>query len=170
MKLYIKNKAITIGGSSEVVNENKEPVYEVKGKWFTFTRKKKMYDMEGKLLYTIRNKYWSFGSHKALVFNAEGERVATIKKGRFSLNLNYEILDTENEMSIEGKFFTGKSTIMKNGKPVATISREFSLFKEAFALETEEEDIAFYTALVVAFDNLNDERDKDEKKSFFERD
>lgn len=170
MKVFIKNKAVSLGGSSTVLNENQEEVFTVKGKLFTFTRKKRMYDKEGKLLYTIRNKYWSFFSHRALVFDSEGERVATIKKNRGSLNLEYEILDTEDEMSISGKFFSGKSSIMKNGEEVATITREFALFKEAFSLEADEKDIAFYTALVIAFDNLNDERDKDEKKFFLDRD
>ena len=32
MKLYIKNKLISLGGGSEVLNENKEPVFKVKGK------------------------------------------------------------------------------------------------------------------------------------------
>lgn len=161
MKLYIKNKIISLGGGSEVLNENQEPVFKVKGKIFTFTKKKRIYDMEDKLLYTVRNKYWNGFSTKVFVLDANGDRVATIKKGKWSLNLNYEILDTENEMSIEGKFFTGKSQIIRNGQPVATITRDFSLVKDSFILEADEADIPFYTALVIAFDNLQDKKRKD---------
>ena len=161
MKVFVKNKLISLGGSSEVLNEDKEPIFKVKGKIFTFTKKKKMYDMEGKLLYTIRNKYWNMFSTKVFVKNAEGERVATIKKGKWSFNVNFEILDTEDEMSIEGEFFGLNSRIMKNGKPVATISREFTILKDAYSLEAEEKDIPFYTALVIAFDNLKDRRQKE---------
>lgn len=161
MKVYIKNKIISLGGSSEVLNENQEPIFEIKGKWISITKKKKMYDMEGKLLYTIRNKYWTFFCDKSLVIDAEGERVATIKKGKWSWNLKYEILDTENEMSIDGKFFSRESKIMRNGTPVATISREFSLVKDAFSLEADEKEIPFFTALVIAFDNLRDKKDKE---------
>lgn len=161
MKVYIKNKLISLGGSSEVLNENQEPIYQVKGKWISITKKKKMYDMEDKLLYTIRNKYWTFFCDKVMVFDADGERVAIIKKSKWSWNHKYEILDTENEMSIDGKFFSLKSSIMRNGKPVATISREFTLIKDAFSLEADEKEIAFFTALVIAFDNLKDKKQKE---------
>ena len=161
MKVYIKNKLISLGGSSEVLNENQEPIYQVKGKWISITKKKKMYDMEDKLLYTIRNKYWTFFCDKVMVFDADGERVATIKKSKWSWNLKYEILDTENEMSIDGKFFSLKSRIMRNGNPVATISREFTIVKDAFSLEADEKEIAFFTALVIAFDNLKDKKQKE---------
>ena len=117
--------------------------------------------MEDKLLYTIRNKYWTFFCDKVMVFDADGERVATIKKSKWSWNLKYEILDTENEMSIDGKFFSLKSRIMRNGNPVATISREFTLVKDAFSLEADEKEIAFFTALVIAFDNLKDKKQKE---------
>ena len=86
MKVYIKNKLISLGGSSEVLNENQEPIYQVKGKWISITKKKKMYDMEDKLLYTIRNKYWTFFCDKVMVFDADGERVAIIKKSKWSWN------------------------------------------------------------------------------------
>ena len=92
-----------------MLNENQEPIYQVKGKWISITKKKKMYDMEDKLLYTIRNKYWTFFCDKVMVFDADGERVAIIKKSKWSWNHKYEILDTENEMSIDGKFFSLKS-------------------------------------------------------------
>ena len=156
MKVFIKNKLISIGGGSDVLNENQEPVYRVEGKLVTFTKKKQMFDMQGNLLYTIRNKYWNFFSHKVFVFNAQGERVATIKKGKFSISAKYQILDTEDEMSIEGKLFSRTSKIIKNGEPAATITREFTLVNDAFTLEADEKDMAFYTALVIAFDNIKD--------------
>lgn len=158
MKVFIKNKLISLGGGSTVLNEKEEPIFKVKGKVFTFTKKKKIYDMQDNLLYTVRNRFWNCFSDKVFVYNAEGERVATIKKHRWSLNVNYEILDTEDEMSINGRFFSLHSQIMKNGQSVATISREFSLVRDAFTLEAEEKDIPFFTALVIAFDNLGDKK------------
>lgn len=160
MKVYIRNKVISLGGSSEVFNENNETLFKVKGKIFTFTKKKKMYDINNALLYTIRNKYWTFMSRQVMIKDANGDIVARIKKDKHSLNCDYEILDTDDEMSIDGKFFSRSSHIMKNGKPVATINREISLIKDAFSLEAEENDIAFYTALVIGFDNLTDRKEK----------
>lgn len=161
MKVFIRNKIISIGGSSEVLNENKEPVFKVEGQIISFTKKKKMYNTSGELLYTIRNRYWNFFANKVFVYDANGEKIATIKKNKFSFNFKYQILDTADQMSIDGKFFSRKSTIMKNDQPVATITREFTLVEDAFTLEADEKDIAFYTALVIAFDNLKDKREDD---------
>jgi len=162
MKVFIKNKLISWGGSSVVLNENEEPIYKVKGKIFTFTKKKKIYDMEGNLLYVVRNRYWNWLANKVFVKDARtGERVATVKKHNWSVNFKYEILDTEDEMSIDGKFFSLTSHIIKNGQPVATINREITLIRDAFSLEADEKDIPFYTALVIAFDNIKDKRLKD---------
>ena len=124
------------------------------------TKKKKMYNMAGDLLYTIRNKYWHLFTHKVFVYDANGNRVATIKKNKWSINERYKIVDTENEMSIEGRIFGRTSHIMKNGQAVATITRDFTIFADAFTLEANENDIAFFTALVIAFDNIKDKREE----------
>lgn len=163
MIVYIKNKIISLGEGSDVLDEKQQPIFKIKGKVFSITRKKMMYDMEGKLLYTIRNKFWTMFSDKVLVKDAEGNLVATIKKGKWSFNAKYEILNTDNDMSIDGKFFNRTSRIMKNGQAVATITREFTLIRDAFSLEAEEQDIPFFTALVVAFDNLKDKIRNDKK-------
>lgn len=49
MKLFIKNKLTSIKGSSKVTNENNEEIFKVKGKFFSISRKKKIYDMQGNL-------------------------------------------------------------------------------------------------------------------------
>lgn len=164
MKVFIKNKLISLGGSSEVLNENQESIYKVKGKVLTFTKKKKMYDMEGNLLYTIRNKYWIAYTSKVMVYDADGVKVATIKKHRWSIDAKYKIEDCVDEMSIEGKIWGLESKIMRNEEVAATITRQFTLVNDAFTLEADEKDIPFMTALVIAFDNITDKREKNRKK------
>lgn len=161
MKVFIKNKLLSLGGDSDVLNENKEPIFKVKGKIFSFTKKKKLYNMQGELLYTIRNKFWNIFSNKVYIKNSQGDRVATIKKNKWSWNKNYKILNTEDDLEIEGKFFSFKSQIIKNEQLVATINRQFTIVTDAFSLEADEKDIAFYTAIVIALDNIVDKRSKD---------
>lgn len=40
MKVYIKNKLWSVGGGSSVVDENKNPVFQVKGRIFSITKVK----------------------------------------------------------------------------------------------------------------------------------
>lgn len=161
MKVFIKNKLLSLGGGSDVLDENKEPIFKVKGKIFSFTKKKKLYNMQGELLYTIRNKFWNIFSNKVYIKNSQGDRVATIKKNKWSWNKNYKILNTEDDLRIEGKFFSLESQIIKNEQLVATINRQFTIVTDAFSLEADEKDIAFYTAIVIALDNIVDKRSKD---------
>lgn len=60
MRVYIKNKVWSWGGGSSVIDENKNPVYQVKGKVFSITHKKFVCDLNGKKLFTIRNKWFNF--------------------------------------------------------------------------------------------------------------
>ena len=163
MKVFIKNKLISIEGSSEVLNEQQEVIYKIEGKLISPTKKKRMYDKDGNLLYTIRNKWFTFFKHKTFVIDANKTRVATIVKNKWSFNHKYKIVDCLDEMEINGKFFSRTSTILKNGQEVATITREALALTDCFVLEANEEDIEFLTALVIAFDNIVDNRQGEDR-------
>jgi len=47
MKLVVKNKLFSLGGASKVLDENKQDYLKVKGKLFTFTKKKFVQDLSG---------------------------------------------------------------------------------------------------------------------------
>ena len=127
MKLFIKNKVVSVGGSSEVLNENKELVYKVKGKVFSPTKKKKIYNAKEELLYVVRNRWFNPLANKVFIFDAQKNKLATIKKNKWSFNAKYEIEDCVDAMSIEGKIFGRTSKIFKNEQEVGVIVREFTL-------------------------------------------
>lgn len=164
MKLYVKNKLISLSGNSDVLNENKEPVYRVEGKLISPTRVKRLVDLNGELIYKIRNKWWSFFVKKAYIYNKENEKIAKISKKFFSLKPKFIIEGYKDEIKIEGGWFTGKLDITKNGEIVGSIKREFTFFSDdCFCLEAEEENITFLVALVVAIDNIYDEKEKERR-------
>ena len=45
MKIYVKNKLVSLGGSSTVKDANGNDIIKVKGKFLSLTRKKKILDM-----------------------------------------------------------------------------------------------------------------------------
>lgn len=162
MKVFIKNKLFSMGGSSEVFDEANNPIFKVEGGVASPTRRKEIYDTNGKLLYIVRNRFFNFFANKVYIFDSNENLLATIKKGKWSINAVYKIEDCADNMSIEGKIFSRTSTILRNGKPVGVITREFAIAIDSFTLEAEEQDIPFLTALVIAFDNMKDKIQKDD--------
>lgn len=158
MKVYIKNRVFSLGQGSSVVDENKNALFDVKGRAISITRKKFLYDANGQLLYSIRNKWINFFVHKAYIYDASGSKIATVKDKWFNVNQEYFVTGYKDEIKIQGKFFGLTSQILRNGNVIGTVRRQITFIADAFELEADERDIPFLIALVVALDNIHDKR------------
>lgn len=163
-KLYIKNKFISIGNGSYVEDETGTNVFKVKGKVFSPTHKKFVYDMDGNLLYIVRNKWWKFIKHSVFIYDGKTkEKLFRIKERFFSMS--YEILDKKMEIGIAGKLFQGL-TVYLNGTPIGVFKRcgLESLVRDAFQVDVQDENYApLLAAIVIAYDNLVDNRRGEDK-------
>lgn len=160
MKVYIKNKIWSVGGGSSVLNENQEMAFQVKGRVFSPTHVKHICDKEGKKLYKVRNKWFNFFVHKAYIYDADKNKIATVKDKMFNVNNEYFVKGYKDEIKIDGNFFSLSCNILKNGEVVGTIRRQINFIADAFELEANEEDIPFLVALVIAIDNIADKKYK----------
>lgn len=158
MKVYIKNRVFSLGQGSSVVDENKNALFDVKGRAISITRKKFLYDANGQLLYSIRNKWINFFVHKAYIYDASGSKIATVKDKWFNVNQEYFVMGYKDEIKIQGKFFGLTSQILRSGNVIGTVRRQITFIADAFELEADERDIPFLIALVVALDNIHDKR------------
>ncbi len=149
---------MSLGDSSTVVDENKNPLFKVKGKIFSITRKKKIKDMSGKTLYTVRNKWLNFFSHKAFIYDENKVKIATVKDKWINVKKEYFIEGMGDEIKIEGGFFSLSCQILKNGEVIGTIRRKIDMWVDSFELEADEKDIPFLIALVIAIDNIVDKK------------
>lgn len=163
MEYWIKNKIISFGGSSTVRDAAKDgnDLFIVRGRVFTFTKKKIIMDLAKKPLYQVRNKFFHILLPKIFVCDAEGKKLLMIKKKSFfSLRKDFEILNpdkTPSAYSIEGNFLSWNFTIKQAGLPIAEVHRNFNLVKDSFVLSTSlTEQAPFLIALVIAFDNWVD--------------
>lgn len=156
MILHIKNKLISLGGGSVVKDDMGREMFRVKGKVFSPTKKKYICDMDGNRLFTVRNKFWHFIKNKALIYNADGERVAKVRDRWFSFSM--EITDCEDDLDMQSNgLFRGRS-IFKNGKELATWHYEVDLLRDAYRLEVfDESEAAFLVAMVIAVDKILDQ-------------
>ena len=161
MQLKIRNKWISFGGSSYITDMEDNHVYEVKGKIFTFTHKKFFYDMNGNLLYIIRNKFWRLFTRRAFVMDKDGNVICRISKKWLSLRSNFTVDQYPDEIVIDGNILDFNYSITKNGKEIGHISRKISL-RDSFVLDVwDDSDAAFLCALLIAMDCILDRRNQE---------
>lgn len=160
MKVLIRNKAISFGGASRVLNEDKELIYNVKGKFLSLRRKKRICDLGGNVLYRVQNKLFSIMDHSAYIMDADKHKIARVSRKLFDVKGNYIIRDCADEIMVEGHFFGNESKIFKNGQVIGTVRRDVNLIADHFTLEADEENIPFLIALVIAIDNISDKKSR----------
>ena len=154
MRVFIKNKLFSVRGNSSVQDETGKNVFFVRGKLFSPTHVKFVCGPNKEKLYKVRNKWFNFFAHRAYVYDASGEKIARVKHPPFGKR--FVIEGYQDEIYIDGEFFSRRSTIMRGGEPIGTIDREFTVVADAFSLEGAEEDMPFLVALVIAIDNIYD--------------
>ena len=160
MELQIKNKWVSIGGSSVIQDVNGNDVMKVKGKVFSFTRKKTLTDLEDNVKFVIRNKFWRLFTYRAFILDAEGNTKATIRRKIFSLHDRYFVTSDLGNMEVVGNILQFNYRILLDGREIGHVARKISL-RDSFVLTAEDDfDPAFMVALVIAIDNITDRKNE----------
>ena len=158
MELLIRNKWISLGGSSEVKDTNGNDVFVVKGKIFSFTRKKFLNDLDGNTKYVIRNKFWRLFTYRAFVLDSQENVKAELRRKIFSLHDRYFVTSDLGNIEIVGNIFQFNYRILLDGREIGHVARKVSL-RDSFVLTAEDGfDTAFLVALVIAIDNITDRK------------
>ena len=161
MQLLIRNKWISLRGSSVVKDINENDYLIVKGKFWTVTRKKFVQDLNGNLLYTVRNKFWTLFARKAMVYDKDDNLIAKIRRKIFSLHDRYFIESSLGQLEIKGNILCYDYHILLNGVEIGHVARRISL-RDSFVLDIQDGyQPAFFVALVIAIDNITDQRQSD---------
>ena len=161
MQLAIRNKWISLRGSSVVKDLNENDVLKVQGKFFTFTRKKFVMDLNDNIKYTVRNKFWFLFRRKAMIYDADGNEVARLSRKVFSLHDRYFVESKLGKLEIMGNIFQFNYRITLDGKEIGHIARKISL-RDSYVLTIDDNfDYMLFVAMVIAIDNITDQRDSD---------
>ena len=164
-ELAIKNKWISIGGSSVVQDLEGNDVLKVKGKVFTFTSKKIITDMEDNVKFIVRRQFWRLFRRKARIYDKDGNQVALVSRKVLSVHDRYFVESSLGEMEIIGNIFQFNYRIIVNGKEVGHIARKISL-RDSFVLTIEDDfDYNLFVAFVIAIDIITDKKDDDASRN-----
>ena len=152
MIFYIKNKYVSLRGSSYILNEKKENAYMVKGRFFSWRKRKYLKDLNDETIFMIRNKFFNIFFPTVYIFDHDGEKVATLKHDGLT---GFKVIDYKDDIRVQ-KGIRWTREITKNGVKVGSIRRNIDL-RDSFTLEiNDNEDVEFYLALIIAIDNFVD--------------
>lgn len=155
--LVIKNKMFSIRGNSTVKDENEVDRYVVKGSVVSLRKKKRIYDMEGNLLYTVKNKLIKWFMNSCYIYDSEGNKVARIKQKFKLFKKEFTLKGYADEIEIKGDFIQHCLDIYKNGEKIGEAGKKFFALVDSFRLDCyKDEDAPLLVALVIAIDNIND--------------
>ena len=162
MKLYIRNKIISLRNGSIVTDDNNKEVLLVKGKFFTCTRKKFICDLEGNKIYTVRNKFWKFIMPRAFIFDSNKKKIAKIKQ-KFSVKAQYTSDIGDLHIRIGSDKLFQRKDIYINEQKVATYSRNYMIV-DSFEIDYEDASLApLLTAIAICLDNMHDDLSNTER-------
>ncbi len=166
MEVSIRNKWISLGGSSTVKDMDEKDVLFVKGRIFSFTRKKFVKDLSNNTLFVVRNKFWRLFQRKAFVETPNKEKIATVRRKIFSLHDHYYITSNLGDLQIRGNILQYNYQILLNGQEIGHIARRISL-RDSFVLTLDDKyDLPTFVSLVIAIDLITDRKDRDNSSSY----
>ena len=159
MKLYIKEKAISIQDKFFVRNEKGDKKYEIRRKFEpTIGLKLHILDMDGKELGYIKEKNISL-KPKFRIYTG-GEHTATITKKVVSMRPKYEV--EELGWKIKGNIFERNYKIVGKDGEVMNIHKGILKLSDTFELEfSDKKHVVEALAVVAAIDYILDEKERD---------
>lgn len=153
MKLYIKQKLISLGDKYDIFDENDNVVYNVTSQLISVRQRKFLRDINGNLLYVIKRKLIDI-LPKYIIEDGNEQEVAILQK-KFSLRTSFNISGTSKKYEIRGDFMAWHWDLIEDGEVMATISKKIIHLADSYYLDIkDDEDAALVVAFVIAIDNL----------------
>lgn len=152
MILYIKQKIFSFTDSYNVFDGSLQPIYKVNSEFLAFLSKIHLCDMRDNELFFIKKRF-AFMLAEYEIY--KGETLYAEVKQEFSFfKPKLRVTSSYGNYEIEGEFFAMDFRVTRDGMLLGTISKEWMTFGDSYKLEVQnEEDAAFFTALVIAIDN-----------------
>ena len=150
MKLFVKEKLLSMHNRYYIYNENEELTYEIESKVISIGDKTTIYDKEHNVIAYIEQEIFHFTPHYNVYI--EGKYKYQIKKKFHFFKNDYEL---SNMYKVDGSTFNLNFTIINNyGKTVALVNRKFLSIGDKYQIEIiDEKDIYTILTIIAAITN-----------------
>ncbi|NLX60932.1 MAG: hypothetical protein GXZ06_00190 [Tissierellia bacterium] len=153
MRYLVREKIFSFADRFKIQDEYGNDRFQVEGQLFSFGNKLRIYDSQGRELIYIEQKIWrllpEYYIYRGDRLLARLKKELTLFKPRFTIESQY------GDFTIDGDIFAHNFNILKNGRPVAWVSKKWFSFSDTYAVEIlEEEDHAFILSLAIVLDQV----------------
>ena len=131
MKLYIQQKVFSFKDKFKIWSEMGEPKYYAEGEFFSLGKKLHIYDLAGNEVIFISQKVFRFWP--TYTFSVNGSAPAEMKKNFTFFRQEYVI--PEYDITVHGDFFAHEYEVFRAGKSIATLSKHWFTFGDAYEIE-----------------------------------
>ncbi len=148
MKLYLLQEVFTFGERFTVYDENETACFYIEGEVFSFGKKLHLYNAREQEIALIHQEVFSFPPTYHVMRG--GKDVASIVKEVSFFHQSYSVEGPN--WQVEGDFSNHEYTITKDGRLVATVSREWFSLGDSYVIDVVEGNdgvIVLATALVI---------------------
>lgn len=150
MRLYIKQKIFSLGERFSVKDEFGNDRYFVEGEWLSIPKEFRIYNAQNQEVLSLESKFFSFLPTYQIIRN--GEVAAEIVKEFSFFHPRYRI--DGSPFSVEGDVFSHDYTILRDGAPVASISKEWFTWGDSYMINNfngEDEEMLLAILIVIDF-------------------
>lgn len=150
MKLFVKEKILSMHNRYYIYNENEELTYEIESKIISFGDKTTIYDKRHNIVAYIEQEIFHWTSCYNVFF--EGKYQYQIKKKFHLFKNDYNL---SNKYKVVGSLFNLDFVIINNhGETVAIINRKFLSIGDKYQIDViDEKDINTILTIIVAITN-----------------
>ena len=153
MRLYMKQKMISITQGFNIMDENGSPVFKVKGELLTIGRKLHLLDLEGNELAFIRQKLLTILPKMYIYQN--GQEIAIVKRELTLLRPRFVIEGLD--WVIQGDYLAHDYSILVGNHPICRIHKVWLALGDCFEIDVDESvDLIPVIAVILAIDYCTD--------------
>ncbi len=153
MNLYIKQRVFTFRDSYYILDEGQTPIYQVRGEMCTFGARLHLCNMAGQELLYIEQEVLHMMPRYTIY--CRDTQVAVVRKNFTLFRHSLTIESGYGSFEIDGELFGMEFTVLYNGQPIASISKEWLSWGDAYRLHIVDswQDPIFLCALLITVDN-----------------
>ncbi|MFD3805153.1 LURP-one-related/scramblase family protein [Streptomyces sp. NPDC058611] len=164
MKYLVRDKLLALGDDYWIEDEDGRHAFLVDGKALRVKDKLELKDPDGQILITLREKLFSF--RDAMTLERDEERLAVIRRKRFSLLRNHfrVTLVEGTELDVSGRILDREFKVEYDGELLALISRQWYRVRETYAVNVirEDADAALLIAVAVCVIRMAEKEREDD--------